>query len=62
MMTIREAIEKSSGSEKGIYLRSCKSGDLSGPYNNISEIDKKILSQATPGFIEVFGRVIIDVF
>lgn len=65
MTTIGEAIRSSQNNGqkvKGICLRSIKNGEVIEHYNNVSEMSPMTLSQATPGYIEVFGRVIIDVF
>lgn len=61
-MTVEDAIKKVNRNIKGIYLRSIKNGEVVKKYNNISEIDGNTLSQYTPGSVEAFGYVLIDIF
>lgn len=65
-MTVKEAAQKANkeikGNIKGIYLRSLRNGKIYKKYSDISEIDQEILSQATPGYVESFGRMIIDMY
>lgn len=62
MKTVGEAIRENKRKVKGIYLRNVKNGEVIEHYNDISEMNQSTLSQATPSYIEVFGRLIIDIF
>lgn len=60
-MTVQEVIQKSEKVKK-IYFRSLRNGEICQQYNDISEIDKRIISLATPGYREIGGRLFIDMF
>mgnify|MGYP000906466697 CR=1 FL=1 len=59
-MTIEDVIKKETN-VKGISLRSIRSGEIIDYYKKASDMPKDKIFQATPGYINSYGYLTIDV-
>lgn len=59
-MTIEDVVKKETN-VKGIGLRSIRSGEIIDYYKRASDMPKDKISKVTPGYINSYGYLTIDV-
>ena len=60
-MIIKDVIKRETNI-KGIGFRSIRNGEIIGYYKKASDIPKDKICQATPGYINSYGYLTVDVY